>query len=84
MQLTVVNIQNLADYAKVSRYLRSLTPVKQVQVSQIEPTSIGYDLHVSGGRFALQQALSLDHRLQQMETSTNTNMDTGLIYQWIS
>jgi len=97
LQLTVLNVQNLANYAKVSHYLERLTPVKQVEVVQIVPSSIIYDIKVVGGRFGFMQALSLDHRLKRVtdqdndespnnhtNNHTNNSMDRGLVYRWIS
>jgi len=83
VQLTVINIQNLSGYAAVTEYLKSLLPVKQVELQQISPMALVYNVKVVGGEMGLQKALSLDHRLNPVTvTPSIENTDTGLVYQW--
>lgn len=85
VQLTVINIQNLSDYAAVTDYLKSLLPVKQVELQQINPSALVYSVKVVGGEMGLQKALSLDHRLQAVTVAPSLdNAETGLVYQWAS
>lgn len=85
VQLTVMNVQSLADYAAVTKYLKGLALAKQVEVNQVNAASVIFDLTVAGGEAALQQALSLDHHLEPVTAAPNsTNSATGLVYQWVS
>ncbi len=85
VQLTIINIKDLNDYAKVTQYLKGLSIVKQVEVNQVQPTALIYTVTVVGGEAALQQALSLDHRLQPVTVVPGaTGAGSGLVYQWIS
>lgn len=88
VQLTVINVQNLSDYAAVTKYLKGLAPVKQVEVAQVQPSSLILNVTVDGGETALEQVLSLDHHLKPvMAVPSISNSDTGtgagLVYQWI-
>lgn len=84
VQLTVENVQDLSDYAAVTKYLKGLEPVTQAEVTQVTATALIFNLTVTGGEAALQQALSLDHHLQPvMAVPSTTNSGTGLVYQWI-
>lgn len=85
VQLTMYNVKNLVDYAAVTNYLKGLSPVKQVEVDQVESNALILNLNVAGGETALQQALSLDHHLKPvMVVPSSTDSGTGLVYQWIS
>lgn len=84
VQLTVENVQDLSDYAAVTKYLKGLAPVTQAEVTQVTASALIFNLTVTGGEAALQQALSLDHHLQPvMAVPSTTDSGTGLVYQWI-
>lgn len=84
VQLTVVNINNLADYASVNRYLQSLTSVRQVNIIEIKSNAMVFDVQAVGGKAALERALSLNHRLMVVPAmATNNAVDNRLTYQWI-
>lgn len=83
VQLTVININSLHDYAAVTDYLKDLLPVKRVELQQINPSSLVYNLKVMGGELGLQNALGLDHELQPVTVTPDLqNSNTGLVYQW--
>lgn len=84
VQLTVENVQDLSDYAAVSKYLKGLAPVTQAEVVQVNASALIFNLTVTGGEAALQQALSLDHHLKPvLAVPSPTDTGTGLVYQWI-
>jgi uncharacterized protein len=59
LTVAVTHIDSLAGYARAERHLRGLGPVAAVQVAQVEPDRITFELQVRGGRAALEQAISL-------------------------
>ncbi len=87
VELTVTNIQNINDYALVTQYLKSLVPVKQVELLQVNAASLQYRLTVQGGNAGLVRALSLDHRLKPVDNTEDETQQpqvtTGLTYQWL-
>ena len=63
----VADINNLADYNKVSRYLSGLSVVKQAFVTQVNANELVYQLDLRGSRGSLKQAISLSKVLLEVE-----------------
>ena len=63
-QLEVYGISSTDDYAKVSQYLKNLSSVKQVTITKVMPSSVIYNVEVSGGKQLLQQSISIDDLLE--------------------
>ncbi|MGA7802261.1 MAG: hypothetical protein WCC36_15800, partial [Gammaproteobacteria bacterium] len=59
LSLTVDGVQSLADYARVSKYLASLTPVQQLDVSRVDNGQVTFQLKLDGAAGALDQAIAL-------------------------
>ena len=56
--LTVIDIVSVQQYAKVLKYLQSLSPVADVEVIQISPGNVEFSVSAHGGRQALDQAIT--------------------------
>lgn len=85
VQLTVINVKDLSDYDRITKYLKGLSSVKQAELIQIKPSVLSYALTVVGGEWALQRDLSLDPCLQPITVIPSVNTtSTGLVYQWTS
>ncbi|CAN5418889.1 DUF2066 domain-containing protein [soil metagenome] len=83
VELTVIKVNGLSDYAKLEAYLRQLSSVKNVQVVKVEPTSLVFDITLAGDVQTLTQAISVDKKLQL--TTDNSSIETAnnrLTYQW--
>ncbi len=65
--ITISDVNNLADYDKVSRYLSSLSAIKKVFVSQVQMNEVIYQLDLRGSKNALKQAISLSKVLVEVE-----------------
>lgn len=73
LTLTVENVQSLADYARVSKYLASLAPpVQQVGVSRVDGSKATFALELDGAPGTLDQALALGSVLQPVSGSADT------------
>lgn len=59
----VKDIKNLADYNRVSKYLRSLSHVSAVNPYQVEDKGATFQLITPGGRLGVARAVSLGHTL---------------------
>lgn len=62
--LVVEDISNLEDYARVSAYLGSLSPVDRVNVSRAEDREVEFNLKLSADEGSLQQLITLGRLLQ--------------------
>ncbi len=57
--LRVAGVDNLHDFVRVERYLRSLAPVEAVQVAVVEPNQVSFRLDLRGSRAGLEKAIAL-------------------------
>ena len=64
LSLTVEDVRDLGDYARVSRYLTSLTPVRGLQVARLEPGRVEYRLDLRADLQALEQLIAIDPLLE--------------------
>jgi hypothetical protein len=62
--LVVEGIDGIEEYARVYRYLASLTPVDQVQVVRVAPPEVQFDLTLSAQERSLLQVITLGRVLQ--------------------
>lgn len=62
--LTVEDVRGVEDYARVYRYLASLTPVDQVQVARVTGQEVQFDLTLSAEERSLLQVITLGRVLQ--------------------
>lgn len=59
VSIQVRGVNNAAQYARVLKYLRSLSPVTDVEVNQVEPGKVLFTVTTHGGKVALQQTITL-------------------------
>ena len=62
--LLVEGVQNLGDYARVSEYLASLSPVEQVQVARVSGQEVEFSLNLNSAERNLLQVITLGRVLQ--------------------
>jgi hypothetical protein len=65
--LLVEGVQDLGDYARVSKYLASLTPVEQVQVARVNGREVEFSLNLNSDERNLLQVITLGRVLQAIE-----------------
>jgi hypothetical protein len=63
VMLSVVQVDTVEDYVRVSRYLQDVGPVTRVALMRVEPDRLHFRLQLNGGRAALVRALELGVRL---------------------
>jgi hypothetical protein len=63
--LVVDNVRNLGDYAKLSRYLASLSPVDRVDVLRVVDQEVEYSLRLNADERNLLQLIALGRVLQR-------------------
>ncbi|MEJ2646488.1 MAG: DUF2066 domain-containing protein [Gammaproteobacteria bacterium] len=72
LSLTVDGVQSLADYARVSKYLASLTPVQQLDITRVDGSQVTFGLELDGATGTLDQAIALGSVLQPVSGSDST------------
>jgi hypothetical protein len=65
--LLVEGVQGLDDYARVSNYLASLTPVEQVQVARVNGQEVEFSLNLNSEERNLLQVITLGRVLEAIE-----------------
>lgn len=65
--LVVDDVRTLDDYARVSAYLASLSPVDRVGVGRVQQHSVEFDLALSADERNLQQLIGLGRILQRVD-----------------
>jgi hypothetical protein len=79
LPVTVVDVRNLRDYARVMRYLQSLQPVVQLQVERVDADQVTFELDVKGGPEAIAQTIALGNVLRPYQPVQAAN---GELMQW--
>lgn len=64
VQLSVADLNNVDQYAKVLAYLASLNSVTDVEVEEVEPGRVMFRLRAHGGNVAVNQAIELGRVLE--------------------
>lgn len=72
MPVLITGVRNLRDYSRVSAYLASLQQVTQVQVSQVEPERVQFDLVLEGVPEAVVKTIALGDTLRPVQDVTET------------
>ena len=67
MHISLAEAEALAAYARVSRYLKALTPVEQVQVTRVDGQEVEFDLRLSADERSLLQVITLGKMLQRVD-----------------
>jgi uncharacterized protein len=82
IQLKMINISRISDYAKVRRYLSHVVGVKRVTLSSLDGSSATFNLQFSGNVATFVQQLKLGHEL--LPVTQNNGMllpERSLVYQ---
>jgi len=81
VQVSVDNIDDLTAYAKTMAYLRSLTPVKKVQVNTVDANQVIFTVEYRGGKQSLQQAIGLNTviKLEKSEPSEEGKLSSDML-----
>lgn len=84
VKLEVKGVNNLHDYVKLMRYLKSLTPVTVVNVNDMDNATIFLDVKVAGGVMSLADALQGSRLLSALPIpqQTDHNQLVNLYYKW--
>jgi len=80
LPVTIIDVRTLRDYARVTRYLKSLQQVEHVQVSQVDADQVTFELDVEGGPEAIAQTIALGHVLKRYQPLMAAN---GEQVSWI-
>ena len=75
--LQVDGITSLDTYAKLSDYLKALTPVRAVHVERVAPGSVFYSLDIHGSLDNLESALVLGGLLSNVATAVPGSVTAG-------
>jgi len=67
LPVTIIDVRTLRDYARVTRYLKSLQQVEHVQVTQVDADQVIFELDVEGGPEAIAQTIALGHVLKRYQ-----------------
>lgn len=79
LPVTVMDVRDLGDYARVTRYLKSLQQVGRVRVVRVEADQVTFELGVEGGPRAIAQTIALGSVLQRYQPM---NMGNGGLVSW--
>jgi hypothetical protein len=71
VDIEVIGVNDLRDYANIQAYLESLTFISHVSVQSLTGDTIRFRLATRGGVDSLQRALSLNGRLQPVAAGEN-------------
>lgn len=72
IRMKVVNISSVEQYARVLKYLQSLSPVTRVDVVQVSPGDVEFNLTAHGGGSAVAQAITFGRVLESQEGASGT------------
>ena len=78
--MRVEAIDDLEDYAGLSEYLESLTPVLDTVVMETRGNEVEFRLSIEGQRRQLVETIELDKKLSLIRTGDNGSM---LYYRWL-
>jgi len=84
IRLQVVNINDLAEFAAIERYLQTINLITGITVHHFSATDVVFDLAISGDRMQLADLLNLDGQLVLIEETTlEAKLDNILYYRWL-
>ena len=73
----ISDVSNLKDYKKINRYLKSLSAIKRVELSQIQGNELIYELDLRSNPKALKQAIALGKTLAAMDDPFASEVDAN-------
>lgn len=77
--MTVADVENYADYARVINYLESISAVELVSVRQLDAENLQLSLSLHGAVKQLKQTLALDKKMLPEDNS----LGGSLYYRWL-
>ncbi|RDI39848.1 DUF2066 domain-containing protein [Aquicella lusitana] len=80
VKLEISNVNRRNDLSQLMQYLKQLTPVQQVQLSQVSGDRVELSVLITGSLSAFQQNASIGQRLILKEQDET---DSKLIYEWL-
>lgn len=81
VRLVVSGVDSASDYARVSKYLASLSSVTGVDLIEMTDGYVFYELKLRGDRANLQQAIALNSLLRPEPVAGAESVDMPLAYQ---
>lgn len=81
VDIIVGDINDVADYGRVMKYLKKLTAVKEVDVREIKSNAIRFHIVLNGDIHALNQAMKLHPLLIPADQATHTLSREILVYR---
>ena len=67
--ITVADVSDVDQYARVLQYLQSLNPVEEIRVTGVEPGQVRFLLTAHGGEAAVVQAITLGRVLERLNAA---------------
>lgn len=80
VEIRIDRVDNLADYAAVSKYLQSLAPVLDSYLVEVRDSQVLFQLSTEGQTRQLIEIIELDNKMLLLGT---TDQMTKLQYQWL-
>lgn len=78
----VAQVDSLSDYIQLTEFLQSLPVVSQVKPEKVMGTDVTVRLELDGSEMQLQQAISVEPRLQATDMLMNPDGSKTLSYRW--
>jgi len=83
IRLEVTGIENVEDYARVSKYLADLSAIEAANVVEMADKRAVYELRLRGDRVNLQQAIALGNLLRPADSTAPVFTGAPLHYQLV-
>lgn len=85
IQIQIDGLNNVAEYAKIQKYLLSLTGVSQVELASVLANQLIFNVKLNGSLQSLKQQIKLGNKLQAViPTDDVLGEQQGLVYQLYS
>ncbi|MEX1237746.1 MAG: DUF2066 domain-containing protein [Pseudomonadales bacterium] len=81
--LRVESVNDLADYAAVSAYLESLTPVVESFVLEVQGDEVLFKLNTEGEATQLMETINLDDKMLLMNAGDGSSRSNPLHFRWM-
>lgn len=80
LEISVLNVGSVEDYARVAKYLTSLGQIKSVHPKQINDSSVSFELDIRGNAQGLVQTIKLGNVLEPGQLALgNTGLNGGIL-----
>lgn len=82
VKLIIAGVNSLDDYAALLKSIQHLPSVVSAHVSNMDASTVLFDVDVQGGKDALENALAQSNQLSPMADMNAVAQNTSLYYQW--